>query len=374
MWDFLKKKDEDEDKKTAEDQVSDGDNDANGQTKSRSAMGDPDAVPQAVKDVLAKVRGDQDPEFVEVELNEDGTPVNPEHAELLKTGSVVKDDESSDADGSGSEDDSSQESGEAEADDPSGEPKVIVIPSRLEEAGKKVGWDAERIQRIAAADMSILEDLASQQEKDATHRQDKDGKDGASDSTEGQAESPALKKLREKLGDEADDVLKTITEGVRDDLRSDFDDLKAEKAARIKDAQVRESLERERISDEVFDMASDRFPELGKNDTIKKDGDGNYDLETPEMKLRGQIYADAVMFQKMKNCSFELGLRDALQYYAGGSQEDRAVRQVVKDANANRKRFTVRPNKRKVVKVFKTSKDKAAHIVKEAKRKAGIDG
>jgi hypothetical protein len=373
LWDFLKK-DKDEDKKTAEDQSSEQDQDAKGQDRVHHAMDTGEAVPQAVKDVLAKVRGDQDPGYVEVELNDDGSPVNPEHADLLKTGSVVKDDEAASVDGKESEDDSSQESGEPAGDDPSGESKVVVIPSRLVAAGEKMGWDAERIQRIAAADLSILEDLASRQEKDTKHRQDTDGKDGASESTGGQTESPALKKLREKLGDEADEVLRTIAAGVRDDLKTDFDELKADKKARAEEAAIRVSNDRARISDEVFDMAADRFPEFGKNNAIKKDADGQFDLETPEMKLRSQVYADAIMFQKAKDCSFELGLRDAIQYYAGGSQQDRAVRQVVKDANDNKKRFTVRPNKRKTVKVFKSSKDKAGHIVREAKRKAGIDG
>jgi hypothetical protein len=369
LWDFLKKND---DEKSAEDQAGKSE-ESKGTDDVLHAMDTPEAVPQALKDTLAKIRGEQEPDFVEVELNEDGTPVNPEHAELLETGSVVTDDEATGADGKVSEDDGSQKDDEPAGDDSSDTSKVVVVPSRLVAAGEALGWDTEKIQRIAATDISILEDLASRREDDAKHRQDKDDKDGASDSTEGQAESPALKKLREKLGDEADDVLKTIAAGVKDELKSEFTAVNEFKENHQKEIAIRESHERERIANEVFDMASEKFPEIGKTEKLATNKEGELDLETPEMKVRGEIYANAIMFQKAKNCSFELGLRDALQYYAGGSQQDRAVRQVVKDANANKKRFTVRPNKRKVVKVFKSPKDKAAHIVQEAKRKAGLD-
>ncbi|MHA2068190.1 MAG: hypothetical protein ACXABY_27830 [Candidatus Thorarchaeota archaeon] len=373
MWDFLKGKGDNEDKKIVEGQAKEESQETKGSDEVVHAMDTPEAVPQALKDKLAEIRGEQGPDYVEVELNEDGTPVNPEHAELLKTGSVVKDDESIGGDADDSEKGESQETDEAEANDSSDLPEVVVIPSRLMDAGKTLGWDEAKISRIAAADVTILEDLASRLEESQTHRQTKDGKDGASDSTEGQTESPALTKLREKLGDEADEVLKTIVDGVKVSFKPEFDSIEKFKKDQIEKTEIDESHHRARISDEVFDMASKRFPEIGKSEEITKTEEGDYDLDAPEMKVRGKIYADALMFQQARGGSFEVGLRDALQYYAGGTGQDRAVRQVVKDANDNKKRFTVKPNRRKTVRVFMNPDDKKKHIVQEAKRKAGLD-
>ncbi|MHA2063280.1 MAG: hypothetical protein ACXABY_02745 [Candidatus Thorarchaeota archaeon] len=374
IWDFLKKE---KDKEETSDSSGTEDNqEAKGHDKVLHAMDAGHDVPEALSKKLAEIRGEQEPEFVEVAVNEDGTAVDPEQAELLKTGSVVKDDDTTSGDAENNQGDKSQESEEAEADDSSdssSKEDTVVLTPRLVAAGETLGWDEARIKRVAASDVTILEDLASQLENKESHRRDdKDDKDGTSNTDEGQTESPALKKLREKLGDEADDVLNTIAAGVRESLSSEFADVKELKDATAKKAAADESAARENIANQVFDMVADTFNEFGKTKDIPTTADGQLDFESGQMKVRAEVYSMAMKFHKANGGSFELALRDAVQHYAGGQREQIAVRQIVKDANRNKKRFTPKPTRRKTVKVFKNSQDKAAHIGREAKRKAGL--
>ena len=374
MWDFLKKKEKEE----TSDNSGTENTDAAGQDKVLHAMDAGHGVPEALSKKLAEMREGQTPEFVEVEVDEQGKALDPEQAELLKTGSIVMDGETTSGDAENNQGDKSQESDEAEANDSSdssSEGDAVVLTPRLVAAGESLGWDEARIKRVAKSDVSILEDLASQLENTESHRQDsnKDGKDGASDSTEGQAESPVLKKLREKLGDEADEVLSTIAAGVRESLASEFADVKDLKEATKKKAVAEESAARENIANQVFDMVAATYGEFGKTEDIPTTAEGELDFDSDQMKVRAAVYDQAMKFHKANGGSFELAMRDAVQHYAGGQRDQVAVRQIVKDVNRNKKRFTPRPTRRKTVKVFKSSQDKAAHIGREAKRRAGLD-
>jgi hypothetical protein len=66
-------------------------------------------------------------------------------------------------------------------------------------------------------------------------------------------------------------------------------------------------------------------------------------------------------------------MNEALTWYAGKTGVDTAHRQVIDDLNKQKKRFSPKPSRRKMVKVFKDSQAKGADIVARAKKKAGIE-
>lgn len=369
MFDFLKKNKEDKTQAQVDADNKDA-NTAEGGDKVLHAIDTGEAVPQALKDKLAEIRESQDPNYVEVELNDDGTPVNPEHAELLKTGSVVKDDDTTSGDAN-NQGDKSQEDTEAEADEVSDVSiEISTLDPRLVEAGKSMGWADEKIKLVAETDLTILEDIASRQEISQTHR--KDDKDGVKDD-DTPAESPALTKLREKLGDEADEILGAITESVEKKFKSRFDEVDAIKERTQQENERRASFQRAATADEIFDKVSEHFPEIGLTKELpKNENTGELVLDSPQMKARGQIYKTAMIFHQANGGTFESAMKNAVQHYAGGQGTQAAARQVVKDLNKQKQRFTPKPTRRKTVKVFKSDKHKAAHIVQEAKRKAGL--
>lgn len=375
LLDFLNKDKDDDASKDIENK-DDGQSTEGGHDKVLHAMDTPEAVPQAVRDVLAKVRGEQDPGYVEVEVDAEGNAIDPEQADLLKTGSVAKDGDTTSGDAD-IQSDAGQETDEAEADDSSAasdDVDISDIDSRLVEAGKKMGWDDEKISLIAQTDLTILEDIASRQEARETHRQeDTDDKDGASDASEGQASNEALAKIKEKLGDDADDLIALIAQGVEKKFEGRLKKVDDYAASEQKRTENEAALRRGRIADELMDRASEVFEEIGKSTALPTGDDGQVNVKSPVMKVRGAIYAQALRLHKANGGSFEQAVADSLQHYAGGRGTEVAARQVVKDLNKNKTRFTPKPTRRRTVKVFKSERDKAAHIVKEAKRKAGLE-
>lgn len=347
-----------------------------GHDKVLHAMDTPEAVPQALKDTLAKIRGEQEPDVVEVEVDEQGNALNPEQADLLKTGSVATDGDTTSGDAD-IQSDAGQETPESEDVDGSAasdEVDLSDLDSRLVEAGKKMGWDDEKISLIAHTDLTILEDIASRQESSQSHRrEDKDDTDGADDTSSGQAANEALAKIKEKLGDDADDLIALIAQGVEKKFEGrlkQVDDFAASEKQRTENEAA---LQRGRIADELMDKAGEVFEEIGNSKELPTDGDGRVNVKSPVMKVRGAIYTQALRFHAANGGSFEQAVSDALQHYAGGRGTEIAARQVVKDLNKNKTRFSPKPTRRRTVKVFKSDKDKAAHIVKDAKRKAGIE-
>ncbi len=79
------------------------------------------------------------------------------------------------------------------------------------------------------------------------------------------------------------------------------------------------------------------------------------------------------MFHQANGGTFEQAMTEAVQHYAGGQGVQVAARQVVKDLEKQKTRFTPKPTRRKTTKVFKNENAKIAYIMQEARRKAGIE-
>jgi hypothetical protein len=371
FWKRKKEKEETDTQNT--DAENESTEDAESGEKALHAIGDGgDGVPQQLKDKLAEIRGDQDPGYVDVEVDEDGKPLNEEDAELLKKGSEDKDVDasSSDADNQGSDEDRESE---AEADeDAESEYEEVVLDPRLEAAGKTLGWSDDKIRSVAETDMTILEDIATRLEESESHRQEtKDDKDGAASEQAGLVDEEALTKLKEKLGEGGEEVLDALIKTIEGKFSDKFKQVDDFRKSEEKNREMQEMAGRAAIADDVFDTHSEQFKEFGKSDELARNDKGEL-INSPEVKVRNAIYKVASMFHKANGGSFKAAMEEAVQHYAGGQAANIATRRVVKDLKKQSKRFTPKPTGKKTVRVFKNTDAKASHIVRRAMRKAGI--
>ena len=334
---------------------------------SASARSDVPVIPQAVDDVLKSIKeSHKEDGMVEVEVDDDGNEITTEEA---------KDGEVTDPAGEGledlSEDGSGKDTSEAEAVD--GEPEYEEIDPRLVDAGRAMGYTDDKIRGIADFDESILTDIADRLEEKSDHREDKDEVVPVKEDTPAELSEETIKELREKHGDEVVDTfilpqLKT---------RSELDSIKAKlgkvdefEASEIQKAEHREVQHQSQVADKVFDASAKDFEEIGQTKDVKRYPDGK-PVDTPQLQVRNKIFGVASMFHQ-NGMPFEQAMTEAMTWYAGQTKESRLQRKLVKDVKKQSRKFSPKPTRRKVKKVFRDDRHKAADIVAEAKKKAGI--
>lgn len=379
MLDFLKPKSKKDETPAPEDTSVDDTLSTEAEDKTSHGPNVVGGVPVPLKEELAKIRGKVETDFEMVAVDDDGNikkdddgnPVvitDASEEELAQ----AKDGKPSSGDADDSSDTSETDTSVAAADtDDSGD---VTIDPRLEAVGAKMGWSKDKVILIAKTDISILEDLADRFEANDTHRQEdvvkKDGEDSqVGDST---LTEEAIAGLKEKLGDDAANIIiamKKENESLSKKLK-DVDDYTAETKVNAENAAIIQCYE---TASELFDNNEDTFPEFGKTSNLPKLQDGKtVDVNSPQMVARNTVYDVAEMFHKTNGGTFSAAMNDALTWYAGKTGSNIAHRQVVNDLNKNKKRFSPKPSQRKMVKVFKNTNAKAANIVAEAKKKAGI--
>jgi hypothetical protein len=255
------------------------------------------------------------------------------------------------------------------------EPEYEEIDPRLVAAGRAMNWTDERIQTIAETDESILADLANRLDKADGHRTDKEEEAPVKDDeTVAELSDEAIKKLREKHGDEVVDTfilpaLKNKAElaSIKKSL-SKVDDFEAGQKA---DAAARTQKHIVKVANEAFDHYSKQFKELGLTKDMKCYPNKRPVPGQPMVEVREKIFEVAHMFHEQGH-DIHTAMDEAMTWYAGTQKDERLKRQLVKDVKGQKKRFTVKPNQRKVKRVYKTVRGKAEGIVGDAMKKAGI--
>jgi hypothetical protein len=335
---------------------------------SRSVRSDVVEIPDAVQKALDKIEQEQPaPDMVEVEVDDDGNEIKTD----AKDGEVTGSEEEIVDDGH-SEDSSDDDSPETEVDD--GQSGYVEIDPRLVAAGRAMKWSDTKIRNIAGTDESILSDIADRLEEAAPHRDDKEEEAPVKDDKKpAELSEDTIKKLREDYGDDYVDnfVLPKMKEDARlKDLESKLgkvDEFDKNQKAEAEEKKIRYQSS---VADSVFDSHAKQFEEIGLTKNIKRYPDGS-PVDTPQMKVRSQIYNVAVMFHN-SGMPFEQAMSEAMTWYSGQTKDVRLQRKLVKDVKAQKGKFTQRPTQRKFKKVFKDTNAKRADIVGEAMKKAGI--
>jgi len=336
------------------------------------AMGDGDVVPQGLKEKLAEIRGQVEPDFKMVEVDEDGKPIKTDGNEEVKDGEV------SSGDADESKGDFEEEKSELEGVEDTSEYEQVELDPRLEAAGEKLGWSKDKIIKVAETDLSILKDLANQFEDDETHRQEnKDGEEKKAKEKADLVDEKTLATLKEKLGDDAGGILDVLIKQVEDKVGKKFEDkfksVDDFKISTEKKAAEEEARQRGSIANDVFDRHAEVFKEFGLTKDLPKSQSGAYIDNSPQMKVRNQVYEVAAMFYQFQSGTFEDAMNQALMHYAGTQGVTTATRKIVKDLKDNQKRFSPKPTGRKFMKVFRDTDAKKADIVQTAKKTAGIE-
>lgn len=376
MLDFLKKDKEDKPQNTA-DGSEQGDTGNEVDDKTQHGPDVEGGVPKPLKEKLAEIRGESEKDFEMVEVDDNGNIVKDEEGNPIvitdasdeeiadaKDGDTTSDDvvqtkDATDVDGTVAEADTNPSVGELELD------------PRLVEAGKKMGWSEDKIISIAKTDMSILTDLADRfEEKDTQHRQEETNGDAQDKGDVGLSDSDKAK-LKEKFGDEVAAIIISQSEQ-NAALKAELSDVQEFKKSTKEKAEQQAEFRRFEVASELLDNASKHFPELGLTKDLPVDSDGNIVLDSTQMKARGKIYDTAKMFHKNNGGTFSSAVNEALSWYAGSSGKTIAQREIVKDLNDRKQRFSPKPSRRKMAKVYKNPDAKGAAIVAAAKKQAGI--
>jgi len=330
------------------------------ESKSHSVVGTVLSLPQKMKDVLNKIRGENADEPKEVEVTEDDSD------EAGEGDVSVKDDEEDETF------DSDDESSDKDASESEDEERLTIegVDPKLIAAGRELGWSDDKILAIVETDESVLTDLADLQ---ASRKKDEsDGKDEQEGAESAVLTDEQKVSLREKMGDEVADILIKQQEDLRS-VSEELADVRKFRASSEEDAARAVSMRKLETANEIFDRAFDTFPEIGKTDELPRTPDGSIRTMSNECKVRSEIYSVAEMFFQTNGGSFESAMDEALSWYGGRDGKKSVVRTVVKDLNRRKRKFSPKPTKKKTKLVFKDANQKAGYIVKQAKRKAGFD-
>lgn len=353
---FKRKKKDDEEKEEVKDDKLESFEEDNTQFNQNDAS----HLPQELRDTLAEFRKDQEtPGYEDVEVKDGDDDVNEN-----------KDDDSTDSERDDQEDDDRSEDGpgkdSSKSEDKEEQPEYEEISPRLVEAGRAMGLTDAKIRTIAKTDESILADFATQLEKkDTGHRQDKE----EVKEDEVTIDEAAIERMREKIGDEGVKLLLGFQKE-NDTLRKQFVEIdEFKKSNADKDAQA-ESHRKAVIADKYFDEKSEVF---GVTKKLPIYPDGSFVEDNPHMVAREGVYRVALMFHEKNGGSFDAAMAEALQWHTGSTKKADIAREIVKDVNKQKQRFSVKPTRRKVKRVFKDANAKKSFIVKEAAREAGMN-
>jgi len=357
--------------------IENSDGDVNGKTVyDESAYGtEENNIPAEVLDVMSKSgigdteieddTGDTETEVNVIGDNQDGTN-GTEDIGKADAGVEVADDKGDD-EGTGDSVADSEASGDSEDTEP--------IPQEQVNIARRRGWSDEMIVEIAEKHPEILEDmvaLAGQQTiqpqvetKVETAPKEKREVQGV-DKVELDAE--ALKKMKESYGDEVvDSVILPLVGG----LNTTIDQLEALRGQVNGVEQTNQANQAKRNFDEanaVFDGLAETFKVFGKTDELPRLADGTYNVNSPAIQAREEVFKVATAFQA-SGMSWTDSLKQAVQWYKGGHVEKSLERKIVKDLNSRKKKFSPRPTSKKTKQAFKSREDEGVHIVGRAYKK-----
>jgi hypothetical protein len=242
-----------------------------------------------------------------------------------------------------------------------------------------LGWDEDTIDKIKEINPSLLEDLRGLIEKPREEEVDEDAE--ASDQLKGDADldkvsldDETLKSLREK-----DPAVAGVLESLMSQVNSMSDTLvsvRAEEQKRQTEARNKEAVSNFRLINSRMDELAEDFPLLGSYDKLPKNSDGIPDERNRSVKERAKMWEKAnALYSTGAYLTFKDAVDDSLLLYEGKNAKGRATREVIKDLNQRKQKFTARPTN-KATKKKKATPGSEAHkinVITEAYRSAGVE-
>lgn len=252
---------------------------------------------------------------------------------------------------------------EEETDD---ELTIEDIDDGLVESARKRGWTDERILKYATDDPQVLADIHSLMQFSLKKKEPEETttkKEASAKKIEYSADQ--IKQLNEAYGEGYfENVLKPII-----DSHNDMAEQVAKTDSVIGQFKEDKTVERnqrdEQIFNEYLDEQSEKFPVLGQWKNVPLLPDGSADINSEMVKERVKLWTTSKAFRD-SGLSMQRAVKEAFDWYKGKTQERNVKKQVIKDLNKRKKKFTPRPTNKKVQKKFTTPKEKGLDIIREA--------
>jgi len=249
------------------------------------------------------------------------------------------------------------------------------IPQEQVNLARRLGWSDDKIVEVAENNPEILEDMVTlagrqiqqpQSEQNvapaATQKQEVKGIDKVN------LDEEALGKLRESYGDEVvKDVISPLVAG----LNTTIDQLNTLRSQVNSVEQSTQSQQAKQNFDEanaVFDSLAETFSVFGKTESLPRTATGEYDVSSPAVQERAQVYEVAQAFHAAGR-PWSDSLKQAVRWYKGEHAEKALERKIVKDLNNRKKKFSPRPTNKKVKKAFKSREEEGVELVRKAFKK-----
>jgi len=170
-----------------------------------------------------------------------------------------------------------------------------------------------------------------------------------------QLDEQGLAALREKHGEVIDSLVLPLANQLNAAIES-INSIKTQQQEAVVAQQQEMEIQQYLWATKEMDKLSEKFPSLGKTDELPVLPDGTPNMADPRNQARANIYERAVV-----------------AWYKGQKAEVEVKRQVVKELNGRKKRFTGRPTKKKT-KDRKLSGDALKEkVISDAFKNAGIE-
>ena len=217
-----------------------------------------------------------------------------------------------------------------------------------------LGWSKEELSRIAEVNPKILDDVRELIKKTSVKPSDEEevAADSKKVKKEDKKDAPVkavvtkeeLEAVKGKMGEEAFGILTKLLDHTNS-LQTTLSELQAGKVTEIEAAKEQELVSDFRIANKKMDELAKDFPILGNTNKLPKDANGNLDGRNASVRERAAIWNHAeALRQAGISSTFEEALEESTHWYRGKNGKNLAMREVIKDLNNNKKKFTPRPS------------------------------
>jgi len=308
-----------------------------------------DVIPADVLDVMGKAGiGDSEPE--PEPKNKDGEP-EPEPEP-------------------GDEPEPEPEPGDEPEPEPEPELDTEPVPQEHITIGRRFGWSDDKIIKMSEEHPDILEDmgrLVGQQNQPPVEQKVAPAATQKQEVKEIEKVELDLDKLKESYGEDVVNAMARIVSN-NNALVDRVNALRGQVDGQTEANRAAQAQKEHQEANEVFDELTETFEVFGKTDELPKLPDGRYDVNSPAVKARSEVYDVALAF-KNSGMGWSRSLKEATRWYKGEHVEKSLQRKIIKDLNARKKKFSPRPTDKKTKQIFKSREDEGVDLIRKAYKK-----
>jgi len=246
------------------------------------------------------------------------------------------------------------------------------IPQEQVNIARRLGWSDDYIVEVASNNPEILEDMVAlagrqtqqpqvQQKEEPAPKKTQEVKEVGKVELDGEA----LKKMKDNYGDEVvDAVIKPLADGLNKTI-DELNALRGNVSGVEQTNKQNQAIKDFEEANAVFDKLSETFEVFGKTETLPKLADGSFDMKSPAVKARADLFRVAHIFRSGGD-SWQDSLKNAVRWYKGENAEKSLERKIVKKINSRRKKFSPRPTSKRTKQKVGSREEEGVKLVEDA--------